>query len=378
MIDKFKVSVISLVVVVPILLLRCNDRHNQNKTKNFSMKVNIALSMIDSIQFQKTTPFIQFIKMRYSPTGDIFVIDSRQNKIAIYSDKGGLKHIFGAKGQGPGEFIRINGITWDEQGNVYICDGITRRISKFDTTGKFLGIIYHFGKEYFLNDGKIYLLNDSLLFVGAMQRKNVRPYQYTKSHIFTALKFNSWENIGWGGRFIEKFKYPGFSSLLGRDFTVNSDGIFAVQTLSPYLFHFSYSFKKQQKLGITGAHYNEINDPIKGIATVSKLKQMAKKYYGKSIMLNIRNYQNYLLAMYFNRYIQYTRDGNLIYKGNSRKSNEYWCQVYSENGEEYYGEVQLPGKFMACSSKNIIIRAFDKKGLPTNRYYTYHINIQSK
>jgi DNA-binding beta-propeller fold protein YncE len=78
--------------------------------------------------------------------GNLYVVDSLNNRIQKFDPNGEFLTMWGTAGQGEGEFKLIvpdNGsgvgaIAVDELGNVYVADWGNNRIQKFDNNGQFL------------------------------------------------------------------------------------------------------------------------------------------------------------------------------------------------------------------------------------------------
>jgi hypothetical protein len=75
--------------------------------------------------------------------GDIFVSDGHggesNHRVVKFSKDGKFIKSWGAKGNGPGQFDELHGITIDSRGRVLVADRGNNRIQIFDQNGKFLG-----------------------------------------------------------------------------------------------------------------------------------------------------------------------------------------------------------------------------------------------
>ncbi|WHZ02354.1 6-bladed beta-propeller [Neobacillus sp. YX16] len=71
----------------------------------------------------------------------VYVTDIKANKAYVFDMKGKLLLEIGKHGTNDGEFNAPNGITADEEGNIYVVDTGNQRVQIFDKKGKFVKII---------------------------------------------------------------------------------------------------------------------------------------------------------------------------------------------------------------------------------------------
>ncbi len=74
--------------------------------------------------------------MAVDSQGNIYVVDSGNQRIQKYDKDGNYLQTIGRKGQGPGEFMRPFNILLDEQDNIYLME--IRRLHLFDPKGNFM------------------------------------------------------------------------------------------------------------------------------------------------------------------------------------------------------------------------------------------------
>jgi hypothetical protein len=79
----------------------------------------------------------------FAPSGDIYVSDGYVNsRVVQFTADGKFVRIFGgAKGSAPGELSTPHGVVVDAQGRVVVADSDNKRLSLFDSSGKFLKTI---------------------------------------------------------------------------------------------------------------------------------------------------------------------------------------------------------------------------------------------
>lgn len=78
--------------------------------------------------------------------GDIYISDQKEfgNRIQIFTHEGKFKKSFGEKGTDSGQFLRIHGMDFDEDGNLIVVDVDNSRITKLSHEGEY---ILTWGKE---------------------------------------------------------------------------------------------------------------------------------------------------------------------------------------------------------------------------------------
>ena len=70
--------------------------------------------------------------------GNIYIIDGMAQDIRVFDSDGGYLRTIGGKGDGPGEFVGARGLAWGPEGNLYVYDPSARRFSVFTRQGEFL------------------------------------------------------------------------------------------------------------------------------------------------------------------------------------------------------------------------------------------------
>ena len=74
----------------------------------------------------------------FDPNDDLYVVDSRNNRVQKFSRDGRFLLKWGGRGSGEGEFNLPWGIAIDDDRNVYVADWRNDRIQKFTADGEFL------------------------------------------------------------------------------------------------------------------------------------------------------------------------------------------------------------------------------------------------
>jgi sugar lactone lactonase YvrE len=71
------------------------------------------------------------LDMAVDAAGNIFILDSGNQRIQVFGPDGKYVRTIGRRGQGPGEFESLSSICIDRQGNVHVLDSAQRRIQVF-------------------------------------------------------------------------------------------------------------------------------------------------------------------------------------------------------------------------------------------------------
>ena len=70
--------------------------------------------------------------------GNIYVCDSRDQRVQLYTKKGKYIRTIGRQGEGPGEFLRPKCIAVDSMGNLYVRSDLNFRITRFGADGEYV------------------------------------------------------------------------------------------------------------------------------------------------------------------------------------------------------------------------------------------------
>ena len=79
-------------------------------------------------------------------SGNVYVADTHNNRVVVFSPKGEVLKMFGKYGKGPGEFIYPTDVAFNSDGRIYVSEyGGNDRVQIFDSEGGYLGQFGHFG-----------------------------------------------------------------------------------------------------------------------------------------------------------------------------------------------------------------------------------------
>jgi len=74
----------------------------------------------------------------FDKANNLYVVDSKNNRIQVFSSTGDYIRTWGKEGKDNGEFNNPWGITIDSEGNVYVADWGNNRVQKFKSDGTYL------------------------------------------------------------------------------------------------------------------------------------------------------------------------------------------------------------------------------------------------
>ncbi|MCK5506500.1 MAG: 6-bladed beta-propeller [Thermodesulfovibrionia bacterium] len=117
-----------------------------------------------------------------SADGHIYISDSLNFRIQIFSPDWKFLHSFGKVGNNPGFFSRPRGVAVDSDGNIYVVDALFDNVQIFSREGKLLmdfgGPGYRYG-EFWLPSG-IFIDNRDKIFISDTYNKRIQVFQYIK------------------------------------------------------------------------------------------------------------------------------------------------------------------------------------------------------
>ena len=67
--------------------------------------------------------------------GNVYVADTANNRVQVFSSTGEFRQTWGSRGSGDGQFIGPRGIEVDRVGYVYVADTANDRVQVFSSTG---------------------------------------------------------------------------------------------------------------------------------------------------------------------------------------------------------------------------------------------------
>jgi tripartite motif-containing protein 71 len=88
-----------------------------------------------------TTPKYVEGKITVGPGGMVYVSDSGNARVQVFTPGGRFVRQFGSYGTGKGQLLQANDLVVDDAGNAYVVDGITETLAKFSPAGNVIWTI---------------------------------------------------------------------------------------------------------------------------------------------------------------------------------------------------------------------------------------------
>lgn len=117
-----------------------------------------------------------------SGNGLIFVTDSLNFRIQVFSPEGAFLNSFGQPGNRPGYFARPKGVAIDTDGNIYVVDSLFDNVQVFNSEGSLLmdfGSPGHDYGKFWLPTG-IFIDKKNRIYVSDAYNNRVQIFQYIK------------------------------------------------------------------------------------------------------------------------------------------------------------------------------------------------------
>lgn len=117
-----------------------------------------------------------------SGDGYIFVSDSLNFRVQIFTPDGEFFNYFGKPGDSPGNFSRPRGIALDSDGNIYVVDALFDNVQIFDRAGRLLLAFGGPGNKYgelWLPSGIFIDKNDNI-YISDSYNQRVQIFKYIK------------------------------------------------------------------------------------------------------------------------------------------------------------------------------------------------------
>jgi len=144
--------------------------------KNKKLVMRIGKMGSDPGQFNRPT----FLTV--DREGNIYVSDSMNARIQIFSPEGKLITMFGERGTTIGSFANPRGIAVDSDGNIYVADTLLSAIQIFNKKGQLLLVVGYYGTDRgeFAFPVDISISPDDYIFVSDSYNMRIQVLRYLK------------------------------------------------------------------------------------------------------------------------------------------------------------------------------------------------------
>ena len=124
----------------------------------------------------------------YSNGKQVYVTDATKLKVFVYDEKdGSLIFTFGKAGNGKGQFAFPYGITADSKGDIYVADTDNNNISIFTSDGKYKSYFKPVNKEDAINSPSAIRIFDEKLYVPEIQTGRVKIFDLQGNKLFELM-----------------------------------------------------------------------------------------------------------------------------------------------------------------------------------------------
>ena len=128
--------------------------------------------------------------------GRLYVADGMTQVIHVFDSDGRFVRSFGGTGEGPGEFLEISGMTFDGRGDAWVWDPPQHRFSVYDSTGAFIKSVPRQWRTYAVPWPGRFALGGPLLDV-ATELQGLDPHKRVTQrfhHVFRVVRLDTLMN----------------------------------------------------------------------------------------------------------------------------------------------------------------------------------------
>lgn len=118
------------------------------------------------------------------PNDNVYIADSDEAKIHVYTSNGDQITSWGTRGQGAGQFNLIRGIAVDTTNNVYVTDAGSNRIHKFSSNGAHLLTIETYNNQRFNNPSGMHVDSGNNLIVADFGNRRIVKFDSNGKYIW--------------------------------------------------------------------------------------------------------------------------------------------------------------------------------------------------
>jgi len=295
--------------------------------------------------------------------GKFFAADRYYPKIWVIGMDGRIeKYIGGKLGKGPGELVEIGNFDVSDDGFIYIFDQGTRRVSCFDTSGRF-HFSFQFPSDIVPDIGVIRVYGDRIL-CGAVESKYLNPYKKYRSRVVAVfdLRGNFVDMFGVRDEIYKRFHYGGATPEIAFD---SLGRIYIAQWATYRIYRYNSNFKLERVFGFKGMFREPEEDIPMDVAM--NIRKLMRELMKSSETGSLRVWKGYLFYEFFNLTERTIETRNYLY-------NDRYLKVYDLDGNYIRSDIKLSGKFLDVYDGNIYIYESNEPG--RRRIGVYRLRIE--
>jgi tripartite motif-containing protein 71 len=133
---KIMIPIIAAVMVMSVLI--AYNYGQQHPSQTISVANGYGFIKKWSANLTGNGQFYSPLAIDVDSSGNVYVVDSGNNRVQKFDSKGTFITKWGTNGTGNGQFSSPEGIAVDSSGNVYVADTFNYRVQKFDNKGTFI------------------------------------------------------------------------------------------------------------------------------------------------------------------------------------------------------------------------------------------------
>ena len=133
----YKIIKIFSLLCIPFLIIECTTGNPEVIKKNLSITHGLSIGT-DSLNANTHKVFSFIVDIVTDRKGRFFVVDAKETKVRVYSEKGSFLRYIGKEGSGPGEFKEISSLFINQQNQLVVLDPDQSRATIFSLDGELI------------------------------------------------------------------------------------------------------------------------------------------------------------------------------------------------------------------------------------------------
>lgn len=200
---------------------------------------------------------------------NICIADFQDQSVKVFDPNGEYIHSIGRKGEGPGEFSYIGQMAVLPDGKLWVTDGMTRRLSLFDSEGKYLES-YHWKQGF----GRFHYATDSACLLGMYTFEGDKPLEnrrlFVKEFDFQGNEIRSFGEFKVEDSKVYTEKMEGGATMWAVAPPFSPQSIFGADSVRKYLYHCINDEYKIEVLDEEGKVIRRFDRPYKPLPFTNK------------------------------------------------------------------------------------------------------------